>query len=76
MQSIFSPDNCCSKASLNSFQSVDSKGLEATLSQAISYPTPRIMGTIILGGESKGEILVLPDSKSVAQVMPISMALE
>ena len=48
----------------------------ATPSEAISEPTPRIMGTVIQERESKGEILVLPDSGSVAEVMPISMATE
>ena len=37
-------------------------------------PTPRISGTIIQNGSTKGHISVLPDSGSVAEVIPKSLA--
>ena len=70
------PDTCRSKGSVNSVQPVNSQGVVATLSQTISEPTPRIMGTVIQDGLTKGEFPVLPDSGSVAEVMPVSMASE
>ena len=37
-------------------------------------PTPRISGTIIQNGSTKSHISVLPDSGSVAEVIPESLA--
>ena len=62
------PKNCHSLGSVNSIQ-----GVVATLSQAVSEPTPRILGTAIQNVVQKGEITILPDSGSVAEVLPVYM---
>ena len=78
---IHTTDTCLSSKgtgtatpNVNSVQSADGQGVVATLSEANSEPIPRIMGTVTQEGESEGLISVLPDSGSVAEVMPISMA--
>ena len=46
----------------------------ATFSQAVSEPTPRILGIVIQDGVQKGEVTILAESRSVAEVMPLSLA--
>ena len=48
----------------------------AALSDPISEPTQRVSAVITQNGEQKGTISVLPDSGSVTEIMPTTMATE
>ena len=49
-------------------------GENASVSKPVSGPTPRINGHVTQDGSYKGVLTSLPDSGSVAKVMPIALA--
>ena len=68
MQQVLSPlQNCRTKKNQGTVSNI--QGPVTALP-----PTPRISGKIIQNGSTKGHISVLPDSGSVAGVIPESLA--
>ena len=73
MKTASMADGCYTRCGGNSvFYTI--QGVVATLSQAVSAPTPRVLENFIQDGTPKGEITILPDSGSVAEVMPVALA--
>ena len=62
--------------SLKNYPTKKNQGTVSTIQGQVAAlsPTHRVLGKVIQDGTAKGDITVLPDSGSVAEVMPVALA--